>query len=279
MAMRLARQDWGDAARPVDLIFIHANGFNGLTYRTLLELLADDWRILAPDLRGHGSSPLSYAPEPRADWREMLGDLTALIGETDGPPLVLAGHSMGGTLAILAAAQAPERVRCVMMLDPVILDRAASATMRVPGAWRMARRHPWARAALKRRRRFDSLEAAVDAYRGRGAFRDWPDAVLKDYVAGGFHPAQGGGVDLACTPEWESSNYSAQANDAWGALKRFEGPIRILKAEQGSTCSVGPADAARLGDLSVEIAPGGTHFFPMIQPDLARAFLAKVLEA
>lgn len=277
--MRLARQDWGDAARPVDLVFIHANGFNGLTYRTLLEPMAGGQRILAPDLRGHGSSSLPDAPAPRADWSEMLGDLTALVDEIDGPPVVLAGHSMGGTLAILAAARSPERVRSVVMLDPVILDRAASAAMRVPGAWRLARRHPWARASMKRRRRFDSLEAVVQAYRGRGAFRDWPDGVLKDYVAGGFHAVADGGVELSCVPEWESSNYSAQANDAWGALRRFKGPIRILKAEQGSTCSVGSADAARLGDLGVEIAPGGTHFFPMIQPETARAALARALEA
>ena len=277
--MSLARQTWGDAARPVELIFIHANGFNGLTYRTLLKPLVGDWRILAPDLRGHGASPLPYAAAPRADWGDMLADLTALIDETAGPPLVMAGHSMGGTLAILAAAQRPERVRSVVMLDPVILDRTASATMRVPGGWRLARRHPWARAALKRRRQFDSLEAAIEAYRGRGAFRDWPDSVLKDYVAAGFHPAEEGGVALACSPEWESSNYSAQANDPWGALKRFRGPVRILKAEQGSTCSVAPADAGRMKDLSVDVAPGGTHFFPMIQPDAARAVLRQAMNA
>ena len=48
--------DFGDPKRPVDLVFVHANGFNALTYRTLLAPLSGSLRIWAPDLRGHGGS-------------------------------------------------------------------------------------------------------------------------------------------------------------------------------------------------------------------------------
>ena len=51
--------DMGDSARAPDMIFVHANGFNALTYCTLLEPLARKARILAPDLRGHGRSTLT----------------------------------------------------------------------------------------------------------------------------------------------------------------------------------------------------------------------------
>jgi len=277
-ASGLARLEWGDPARPADLVFVHANGFNAQTYRALLEPLGAQWRILAPDLRGHGFTDLPTAPENRANWNDMRGDLAALLNALEGPPVVLAGHSMGGTLAMLAAAQAPHRVRAVMMLDPVILPRSAAAAMRIPGGWKLARRHPWAVAALKRRRRFPSLEAAFQSYQGRGSFGAWPEAVLRDYVAGGFRRTADGGVELACAPEWESSNYSAQGNDAWGALKRLDRPVHILKAGQGSTCAVTLEDAARLPSLTVETLDGGTHFFPMVQADLARAALRRALE-
>src|SRR5687768_14473986 len=48
----------GPAGRPYDVVFSHANGFNALTYRTILAPLAADLRILAYDLRGHGASTL-----------------------------------------------------------------------------------------------------------------------------------------------------------------------------------------------------------------------------
>ena len=44
--------------------------------------------------------------------------------------MVLAGHSMGGTSSLLAAGRAPERVKSLVLFDPVLLDsvlRAAAA--------------------------------------------------------------------------------------------------------------------------------------------------------
>lgn len=267
--------DLGDPGRPADLIFIHANGFNGRTYRTLLEPLAPGLRILAPDLRGHGGNPDPALAPIGPNWRVLEDDLLALIDRLDGPPLVLAGHSMGATLALLVAARAPERVRALALLDPVILPRAASLTMRIPGMWRLSRRHPWARAALRRRSRFADKEAAFQSYQGRGSFRGWPEAVLRDYVEDGFRPV-GNEVELACAPAWESSNYAAQANDTWGSLARIRMPVAILKAERGSTCSVTEADAARRPNLSVRTLAGGTHFFPMTDPDPARALIREM---
>lgn len=273
----LACLDWGDPDRSVDMVFVHANGFNARTYRELLEPMGGRWRILAPDLRGHGFTDLPTKPEDRADWDDMCGDLVDLIAGLEGPPVVLAGHSMGGTLALLAAAQIPGKVRSVVMLDPVILQRAAAAAMRVPGGWRLARNYPWAVAALKRRRQFPDLETAFQSYRGRGSFRGWPDAVLRDYVEGGFRATANGEVELACSPEWESSNYSAQANDTWGALKRVGRPVHILKAGEGSTCAVTVEDATRRAQLTVDVVEGGGHFFPMMQPETARAALGQRL--
>lgn len=275
----LAGRSWGDPARSADLIFIHANGFNGLTYRGLLEPLKGDWRVQAPDLRGHGRTTLPTRPENRANWNDMRGDLVALLESLEGPPVVLAGHSMGATLALLAAARVPDRVRSLVMLDPVILTRTASTAMRLPGGWKLARRHPWAVAALRRRHCFPDREAAFQSYRGRGSFKGWPDAVLADYVEDGFRPTPDGEVELACAPAWESSNYSAQSNDPWGALGRVGRPVHILKAGQGSTCSVTARDAGRHPGLVVETLEDGTHFFPMMMPDAARAVLIQALEA
>lgn len=266
---RLSVLDLGDPARPPDLIFVHANGFNAGTCRFLLEPLAKERRILAPDLRGHGRTTLPADPRGRRDWHDFRDDLIALIDAVDGPPLVLAGHSMGGVSALLAAERRQDRVRSVVMLEPVILPRPASLMMSLPVLGLAARRIPLVKGALRRRRRFDSREAAVAAYRGRGAFRGWPEQALEDYVAEGFRDTADG-VELICTPEWEAANYAAQGHDPWPVLRRMKRPVRILKGGRNSTCSL---EDGRIPGVAVETVPGGTHFLPMLAPDAARAAL------
>ena len=276
----MAVLDFGDPNRPVDMVFAHATGFNAMTYRSLLSPLADRFRIWAPDLRGHGRSTLPTPPGWKRSWHDHRDDLTALLDTLDGPPVVLAGHSMGATSSLLAAAERPDRVRALALLDPVIWNRLAVLALNLPLLRRSARKIPLARNAGKRRPRFDSAEAAFEAYRGRGAFKGWPDAMLSDYLTDGLAAdgpdAKDGGVTLTCAPEWEAANYAAQAHNPWLALGRVRCPVRILKAETNSTCFV-PDHAFGLSQVEARTLAGGNHFFPMLMQDAARQHLADSL--
>jgi pimeloyl-ACP methyl ester carboxylesterase len=267
--------DFGDARRPVDVVFLHANGFNALTYRSALAPLSASRRVIAPDLRGHGASQLAANPRKRRSWSDLRDDVLALIEALDAPPIALAGHSMGGTLALLAAALRPDRVSRLVLFDPVILPPLAANLWRLPGARSLAlARMPLARTARRRRAVFDDRPSVFHAYRGRGVFAGWPETPLADYVAGGFFEREDGQVELACAPEWEASNFAAQANDPWGALDRFEGPIRLIRAERSSASSIGELERFRRRHpgVTVETAPGG-HFFPVERPDITREAL------
>jgi len=271
---RMAAIDLGDPGRAFDMVFIHANGFNARTYLELLRPLAKDLRILMPDLRGHGRTSLPAAPEGRRSWDDHFADIAALLDQV-GTPVVMAGHSMGGTTALAASWLRPTVGASVVLFDPVIWSRPAALAFGLPGMGRVSARIPLVKGALRRRKGFPDREAAFAAYRGRGAFRDWPDAMLRDYLADGLvADPYGEGLILACAPEWEASNYAAQAHNPWRVLDRIKAPVRILRAEQASTCAVGPSPTR--GRRS-EVVPGGTHFFPMVMPDVARQALKKAL--
>ena len=258
--------DFGDEKRPVDLVFVHANGFNAMTYRSLLAPLSGSLRIWAPDLRGHGGTTLPAETRGKRDWLDHRDDLISLLDSIEGPPVVLAGHSMGGTASLLAAAERPQRVSKLVLFDPVIWTRFAVTMFQLPLLDRLAERIPLVKNARKRRAVFDSREQAMSGYLGRGAFKGWPEMMLADYLSEGLVET-GDGLELACAPEWEASNYAAQSHDPWRALRRFDGPVRILKAERDSTCHA-TSDAGR--KLTVETVAGGTHFFPMLHPEVAR---------
>ncbi|WP_407528780.1 alpha/beta fold hydrolase [Methylobacterium oryzisoli] len=272
---RVAALAFGPAERPADALVLHANGFNARTYRTLLEPLGLDHRLIAYDQRGHGGTTLPAEPRGRRSWSDVAADLVAVLDRLDGPPLTLVGHSMGGTAALLATARRPDRVRNLVLLDPVILPRRTALAARIPLLARLYRHHsPLAQGALKRRAVFPSREAALAAYRGRGAFRTWPEAPLADYVADGFRERPDGSVALACTGDWEASNYLAQGHDSWGALRRLARPATILRAERGSTCGL-TEDRPPL--IRVETLPGTTHFLPFEAPEPVRAAIRAAL--
>ncbi|HZZ68902.1 MAG TPA: alpha/beta hydrolase [Phenylobacterium sp.] len=265
----MAALEFGPRDRPVDIVFSHANGFNACTYRTILQPLAADLRILALDLRGHGASTLPAVIEGRQGWLEFRDDLLALLTAVCTAPVVLAGHSMGGTSSLLAAAAQPERVRALALFDPVVMPVEVQAS----GA---TAESPLVAGALKRRATFPSKPAAFEAYLGRGGFRTWSEAQLADYVEAGFRDTEDGQVTLTCAPEWEASNFRTHNYDAWAAFRESRCPIRVLRAAEGSTFRVEGREA-ELGDdgrIQVQTIPKTSHFLPMERPELVRNLLA-----
>lgn len=268
----MAALEFGPGDRPVDVVFSHANGFNARTYRTILARPAETLRILALDLRGHGLTELPTVTEGRTGWEDLALDLLAVLAALELSDVVLAGHSMGATTSLFAAARAPERVRALALFEPVILPPAVAGRP-------LASDSPesfMVRSTLRRRTLFPSPQAAVDSFLGRGAFATWTPEMAADYVAGGLRLRSDGEWELACAPAWEASGYTAQGDDPWDAFARTRCPIRILRAARDSTAWI-EAEQARLeagGRVSIAMIPGTSHFLPMERPDLVAGTLA-----
>ena len=258
--------------RPIDIVFVHANGFNAATYRGILAPLGDSLRVLAVDQRGHGRSTLPAESEGRSSWYDLRDDLMALLATLDLRDVILAGHSMGGSAGVLAQALAPERVKSLVLFDPVVIPPVSGAEVTATS--------PLVAGALRRRAVFPSRDAVIAAYSGRGAFATWTPQMLADYVADGFVDRPDGQVELACAPAWEASNFTSHQHDTLGAFEAARVPIRVLRAEHASTCRDHPRLAAleAAGRIRMETIPGTTHFLPMERPDLVQAALREAAE-
>ena len=270
---------------PPDLVFLHATGFNALTYRELLEPLGERFRIVALDQRGHGLSRLPAVPEEMPGWELYGRDMRAVFDALgDGPSLVLAGHSMGGAVSMMAAEQRADRVASLVLLDPVMptadwiakLYATEDLDARINGL-------PIARGASRRRAWFASKREAIDAYRGRGAFATWVGRFLDDYVEDGFAPmpdGDGDGVTLTCAAAWEAATFASSRHNGADLLARVAVPATVLIGEKNSVSrSVSDAASRTTARRTVETLPGTTHFLPMERPDLVRQRLLAALES
>ena len=256
-------------ARPT-LHWAHATGFHGRLYHPLLDELATDVNVLAWDMRGHGASVGAANLSTFRGWETYYRDLIALLECLD-EPVWLAGHSIGATTSIMAAARRPDKVLGLILAEPVIMDPVQGLKLGLAKLLRQSHRLSLAAGAARRRRVFDSHAAALDNYRGRGGFKTWPEAWLNAYVQHAFVP-QGDQVQLACAPEWESTTFAHTEHNPWPGIRQLRCPVIALAAERGSTFS--PKAQKRLKALlpsaDVRVLEGTTHFLPMEQKDIVR---------
>jgi lipase len=114
--MRLHVHEWGDPGRPA-LVCLHGVTAHGRRFRKLAEeRWSSRFRVLAPDLRGHGRS----GHEPPWDIETHVADLVEMTEEAGIARAAWLGHSFGGRLALELAAVQPELVERVVLLDPAI---------------------------------------------------------------------------------------------------------------------------------------------------------------
>lgn len=97
------------------VLLLHGTGDNARTWDLLSPALAESFRVLALDQRGHGESGWAVPSSYRCD--DYLGDLTAVIDTLGLDGMILLGHSMGALHASLYAALNPGRVAALIHVD------------------------------------------------------------------------------------------------------------------------------------------------------------------
>lgn len=109
---KLAYLDIGEGKET--LVLIHGNMSSGLHYKPLIERFQNDFRIIAPDLRGFGDS--SYVNEFN-DLEDLADDVIELLGLLNIHKFYVAGWSTGGAVALKIAAKKPEEVEKVILIE------------------------------------------------------------------------------------------------------------------------------------------------------------------
>ena len=96
------------------VVLLHGYPLNRSMWGEQIAALRDGYRVVAPDLRGHGETEATEEP---ATMEEMAADVAALMDELGINSAVIGGLSMGGYVALAFARRFPERVRALVLAD------------------------------------------------------------------------------------------------------------------------------------------------------------------
>lgn len=171
--MKLVVSEWGNPDGP-PLVCIHGVGGNrGNFERVAKERWGQHFRVIAPDLRGHGDS--GY--EPPWTHATYVDDIIETLDAMGLDRVSIVGHSFGGRLVLELLARFPERVDRAAVTEPVIqitpeLAMHRAEQERLGGTW-------------------DSLEAFVASRENTGDVD--PEAYLAD-LQGHFETLEDGRV-------------------------------------------------------------------------------------
>lgn len=260
-------------AHPRDrLVFAHANGFTGASYRSFLAPMAERFVLHPLERLGHHAD---YPVGP--NWLALRNELLAQLDDIDAP-VIGVGHSMGGVLMAMAAERAPERFRCVVVLDPPLMLGLDALAMKVAKRLGMIDRVTPAGKSLGRRSRWSSREAMAGYLKTRGLFRHFTDEAMDDYVSGGSRLLEDGAVQLLFDPAIEVEIFRHLPDHLHGLPGRIEVPLALLAGERSELIT--PARRKRLmrHGVRIEMVPGG-HMFPMEHPDEAREALLTTIDS
>ena len=110
--LRIRFLDWGGQGPPV--LALHGLASSAHWYDLVAPLLQGDFRVIAPDQRGHGQTTQATSGY---DWRSLASDMVGLLDHLEISKAAVLGHSWGGTVAVSLAASFPYRIDAAVMID------------------------------------------------------------------------------------------------------------------------------------------------------------------
>jgi 3-oxoadipate enol-lactonase len=106
----LAYEDQGSGE---PLVLLHGLCGSSAYWDKVVPLLSEHYRVITPDLRGHGESGVSDEPYPM---ELMAHDIAELLEKLHIPQALLFGHSLGGYVTLAFAEQFPEKLRAFSLV-------------------------------------------------------------------------------------------------------------------------------------------------------------------
>ena len=122
-----------------DVLLLHGAGASAHTWHRLIPYLDDRYRLIAPDLPGHG---FTQSPRGRSSLPQVARDVAALLDTMGATPRIVMGHSAGGAIALEIARQGLLKLDRIVVINGALEDFRGPAGVVFPIMARMMAMNP-----------------------------------------------------------------------------------------------------------------------------------------
>ena len=249
------------------LIFAHANSFPAGTYDYLFaQLRARGFAVHALPRFGH--DPAYPVTDNWPHLVQQLKDFAQPLVAQWGQPAYFVGHSLGGFVSLMTAAQTPELARGVLLLDSPLLGGWRATSVQAAKRSRLVHIFSPGKVSRKRRTRWGSAQEALEHFQRKPSFARWHPQILQDYIRHGLHQDAQGQLTLWFTREEETAIYNSLPHNLSPLLRQH--PLRCPVAFIGGRQS---REMRQVGmEMTQRVTRGrimvldGSHLFPMEHP-------------
>jgi pimeloyl-ACP methyl ester carboxylesterase len=255
---------WGErSATPV--VLLHGWMDSGETWQFLVDSLPERWSCVAPDWRGFGGTEW---PADGYWFADYFADLEALLAQLcPGEPARLVAHSMGGNVATMYAGIRPKRVRWVVNVEGVGLQRTPpDAAPDHYAAWLDELREP------VQSRRYGSIEPVINFVLSRNPAMTRERA---EFIARAWTRPDAGGVTMGFDPRHRRvSAMLFRREEAEACWRRIEAPVLLFLGDQSEILPRIHPDGSDeyfhslYRDLRIVHVPGAGHMMHLEAPEL-----------
>ena len=215
--MKLHYLDWGTVGKPT-MVLIHGLRGHAHAWDDFSAAVCQNYHVLALDQRGRGDSDWAKDGDYTTD--AYIADLAGFCEELKLDPFILVGHSMGGRNAMTFAAQYPDRIQKLVVVD-------MGPTLNPEGGKRISDEMK----AVPEE--FDSLDSVVE-YMAKGN-RFASDRVMRRRLLYATRELSGGKIgwryDLAIREARRQGTVPPSA-DLWPVIVNITSPTLIVRGAE-----------------------------------------------
>ena len=255
--------EYADTGSGPAVVLVHSSASGLRQWRRLVESLQDRYRLIAVNLFGYGRT----SPWPGARTLSVAdqAELIAAAAELAQEPVALVGHSLGGLVAMEAAARLFDRVRTLIAFEPILFG------------YLQAHGPASAYEIANLANRFNALAQAGDWNAAGECFIDY-------WAAPGTWaamPEDRKVNTMAMLPpvvhEWRMATAGVRPLEGWGAIAV---PVHLIHAadSRAPTRAIVKLLAETYPDWRRHEVPSGGHMAPLSRPDLVNPLIAAALD-
>jgi pimeloyl-ACP methyl ester carboxylesterase len=254
-----------------NIFFSHANGFPSRTYTKLFSYLERDFEINYLERQAHNPKfPVND------NWQLLKDELREEIESRYSQPIIGIGHSFGGILHYLLAAEKPELYSQIILLDAPIISRISSFALQIGKKVNLIDRFSPSKITRFRRNLWKTRKEAFAHFNAKPKFAAFDEDVLRDYIEHGTIETERG-FELFFKPNIEAKIYRTVPHHLPKLGRNITIPITYVggtNSREGKLAGVN--SMKRIKHLRFETIEG-SHLFPFEKPFETAEIIKKII--